>query len=75
MKSRNLQQLGLSPGFFAFLGLGANRFHQSRFDWIGRVAPLAADEGQDRGDLIIVKNGERRDLSGSVFRRISPDNP
>src|SRR5438034_7600345 len=67
--SRNLKQLRLSPGFFAFLGLGANGFDQFRFDWISGVAPLAADEGQDRRDLVIVKNAERRhvELKGFAF--------
>src|SRR2546429_6557317 len=56
----DLQQLRLAPRFLAFLGLCADAFHGAGFDRTGRMTPFSANVGQNRGDLVIVENAERR---------------
>src|SRR2546430_7056409 len=69
MSSWNLQQLRLAPRFLAFLGLCADAFHGAGFDRTGRMAPFATDVSQNRSNLVIVENGERRhvELKGLAF--------
>src|SRR5438105_11698755 len=69
LMSWDLQQLRLAPRFLAFLGLCADAFHGAGFDRTGRMAPFATDVSQNRSNLVIVENGERRhvELKGLAF--------
>src|SRR5439155_25965061 len=67
LKSRYRQQLRFAPGFFPFFSFGADLFYEVRFDRIGSVTPFAADVGEDRGDLVVVKNAERRHVELKRF--------
>src|SRR5256885_11753557 len=64
-----LQHLRLAPRFLAFLGLCADAFHGAGFDRTGRMAPFATDVSQNRSNLVIVENAERRhvELKGLAF--------
>src|SRR5207249_833891 len=67
--SWDLQQLRLAPRFLAFLGLCADGFHRAGFNRTGRMSPFATDVSQNRSNLLIVENGERRhvELKGLAF--------
>src|SRR2546430_4870795 len=69
MSSWNLQQLRLAPRFLAFLGLCADAFHGAGLDRTGRMTPFATDVSQNRSNLVIVENAERRhvELKGLAF--------
>lgn len=53
-------EFGLGPGDGAALGFDAEVVDFGGRDGVGGVAPLAADVGQDGGDVVIAERGERR---------------
>src|SRR5256885_14974878 len=69
MSSWNLQHLRFAPRFLAFLGLCADAFHGAGLDRTGRMTPFATDVSQNRSNLVIVENAERRhvELKGLAF--------
>src|SRR6266576_3850874 len=65
----DLQQLRFSPCFLAFLGLCADAFYGAGCDRTVRVTPFVTEVSQNRSNLFIVENTERRhvELKGLAF--------